>query len=433
MRWPSAWNEPRLLNLVKDTPVNCLVADWAPENQEKLGPMLEQGGKMGLAFVRLAEKEQDAGGGIPVVPLMPRADVRQESSSAVLAFSENVWPCIKLSSSGARDTADAGPTGVPWVDSNGWFIRLARTLAPEKSIWVVADPPKERGALSAEAYLLALADAAAYGGKWVVSLDETLSAGLAAGNSQAVSAWKRITAALAFYEKHRDWRTYEPFGVLGVLSDYAGENEFLATEALNLINRRHLAFRILDKTNETSLSFRGLKAVLYVDEQPPEPGLRDKLLSFARAGGLLICPPSSAALAAGDRVAEESHPRFEVHALGKGRVAVAKEDLADPYVLAADAHTLLSRRHDLVRVWNASPTITYYAGSPNGKAVVEILNYARRPAPDMSLRVMRPYRSARLWSLETEAPASLQILSEGGTVELHMPPVSVYAAIELDA
>ncbi|HSB15239.1 MAG TPA: hypothetical protein VLE22_12330 [Bryobacteraceae bacterium] len=426
MRWPGSWAEPAMLDLLKDTPFDCLVASARP--------VVDRARKAGLAVVRIGERAAGGGEAGPVIPVAPRSSVAHAPSSPIVAFTENVWPSIKLSAKEDRDVADTGPTGMPWVESNGWFVRMARALAPGRTIWIVADPPEEKSLRRAEFYALAVSDAAAYGGRWVVSLDNELAAGVASGNREALAAWKKISAAAAFHKRQAAWADFRPFGVLGVLSDFAGDNEFTATEAVNLINRRNLGFHILNRTRGAELSLEGLKAVLYLDRQAPEGALRGKLLAFVRGGGLVVGAPSCMTLTEGAKPSDQTHVRFRLWTLGSGRIAIAKEEFADPYVLASDTHVLLSRRHDLLRVWNGSPAITYYAGSPDGRrAVVHILNYSAQPVEFMSVRVMQPYRSARLWTAGGEPPAPLKVIPADGEAEFHLPPVGPYAAIELEA
>ena len=62
-----AWEQPSTLELLKGTPVNCLVVDWAngsPEDsaqQQGLEPLLEAGRRLGVSFVgKVALKEGTA-------------------------------------------------------------------------------------------------------------------------------------------------------------------------------------------------------------------------------------------------------------------------------------------------------------------------------------------------------------------------------------
>ena len=52
-----AWGQPAALELLKGTPINCLIVDWAyggPEDsaqQRALKPLLEAGRRLGISFV----------------------------------------------------------------------------------------------------------------------------------------------------------------------------------------------------------------------------------------------------------------------------------------------------------------------------------------------------------------------------------------------
>lgn len=387
MRWPASWQDPAALDRLKGTFVNCLVLPGPPEQG-----FLKRAREAGLDVVNFSH--------------LP---------ASILCLDKAVWPGIRAHGAGKRD-APSGPTGVPWADSNGWLIRLSRTLAPCKTIWVAFDPPKD-WVLSPDAYILALADAEAYGGRWVISLDNP-------------DTFQRLARALAFFERHKEWRSYQPIAVLGVVSDFAGPNEFAGREALNLLARRHQPYRIIEKSRESQATLAGLKAVLYVDQEPPEPELRRTLLGLAAAGGLLIVPPNWSA-PGGAEVSADAHPRYRVYKLAGGRIAIAKEEVADPYLLAADSHILMSHRNDLVRVWNAASTNTYYLRSPDGKrALVEMINYATSPGDPISLWVTEQYRRARFFAPDGEA--TLKAIAVSGGTELHLPPFRVYAAVELE-
>ena len=90
--------------------------------------------------------------------------------------------------------------------------------------------------------------------------------------------------------------------------------------------------------------------MLYVDETPPEGELLRRLYAFAEAGGTLITAPGWEER--GESLPRSSFSRFKLSDYGQGRLAVAREELVDPYRLAEDAQALMSHRHDLVRVFN---------------------------------------------------------------------------------
>jgi hypothetical protein len=454
MRWPTGarWLQPSALDLLKDTPIDSLVVTFSAAGQE-LKPLLDEARRRGIALVALIDglaglaaaraagfdaiaSPQAAQG---VIPWTPRAGMPRDSAAPVLAVTGSVWPSVRTSNterwaggSGAA-AAEAGPTGVPWVDSNGWFVQMARVLAPGKGIWIVAEPPAKLTNLRAETYALAVADAAAYGGRWVVTLDEAFASSLSAADAPALADWRALAAALRFFSAHHEWSTYRPLSALGILSDFHGDNEFLSTEILNLISRRQVPFRVLANSAQGAGSLEGLKAVIYADRELPAPPLRKQLLAFVQAGGLLVCPKGSASLASGPAV-QGAHGRFQVYTMGSGRIAVSTQDQMDPFVCAGDAHILLGRRQDLIRIWNPGASSSYYASpaAGRGNALLQLLSYTRRPVSDMSVQLAHPWRSARFWTLGAQQAQAVDLIKKPAGVEVHIPPFAVFCALELE-
>lgn len=451
MRWPAGarWFEPAALDLIKDTPIDCLVVPWSAARSAgaSLRPFLEEAGRRGLALVALADSSADqaaarAAGfaavaspeaGAGVIPWMPRAKMPRDSAAPVLAVTESVWPSVKGGQEDRAAVREAGPTGVPWVDSNGWFIQMARAIAPGKGVWTVVDPPAKILTLRGESYALAVADAAVYGGRWVIALDDEFAGALAGGDAAAQGDWKKVAAAVRFFAARPQWSAYRTISRFGVVSDFRGDNEYLSTEALNLIARRHVPYTVLEKSAVRQNSLAGLKTVIYAALEPPEGELRSALTGFAQSGGLLIVPKQSAALASGPGTTE-SHGRFEVHKSGSGRIAVSTEDEIDPFNLAGDAHILLGRRYDLIRVWNPGAANSHYTAPPDGKSgLLQILSYTRRAADTMSVLINQPWRSARFWTIGAEQPQTVNLARNADGVEANVPPFTVFGAFELEA
>jgi hypothetical protein len=451
MRWPAgdAWLRPTALDLLRDTPINTLILPLAAAGQNTK-PLLDEARRRGIALVALADGNSDPGAAGAagfdavaspeasgsVIPWTPRGGMPRNSAAPVVAVTESVWPAVRSGRMMEEATAapvEAGPTGLPWVDSNGWFIQMARVLAPGKGIWIVVDPPAKLTTLRAETYALAVADAAAYGGRWIVTLDDAFASGLSGTESPAVSDWKALASALKFFAVRQQWSGYSPISNVAVVSDFLGNNEFLSTELLNLLPRRQVPFRVIEKSALRTGALDGLKMVIYADGEAPAGALREQLLAFAKAGGLLVCTKNCAALASGSAVTA-AHGRFQVYTAGSGRIAVSTEDQMDPYVCAGDAQILLSRRFDQVRLWNLGAANTYYAGSASGRssAVLSILNYTRRPVTDMSVQFARQWRSARFWSLATEQAQPVELVKRPAGVEVRCPQFAVFCAVELE-
>lgn len=146
------------------------------------------------------------------------------------------------------------------------------------------------------------------------------------------------------------------------------------------------------------------------------------------------------------------HPRYSFRALGEGKIVVAKPgEPPDPYLLANDTVALISHRFDLLRFWDAGAVNAYLSVSRDRKhALVQMLFYAQEMngkvslgGPDTAtLRVAGRYRSAQLLTfsgtnqLVTLQPSSdhdVGMVIQQDAVELHLPRLSHYAAVELNA
>jgi len=445
------WQDPESLAVVQGSPVNCLVVSWAADagQQEALKPLIEKGKQAGLEFVGLIEGEankpaavaaaQSAGlaavamegdapasAGVPVIPWNKAAQVRSSAKSPVVGVSDGVFPGLPQGA-----TPQGGPTNLPWVDSNGAILLIARALAPDKTVWIGFDPPAKA---AAEAYQLAVADSASHGARWVISLDDGLRADLTAKKQPAADTLKKAIDTVSFFEQHKEFRTYQPNGLVAVISNFAEPNYDSAEEAINLMPRVRQPFRLIARQRAASASFAGLQAIYYMDKEAPDAALRKKLLAFANDGGILLVP-SNWPKPEGPPAPAEAYLLFSMRQVGKGRLGVCKEEKPDAYDTVADIQNIISHGKDLVRVYNAPSSNFLYETSAQGKrAVIQVLNYSRRPGGDGALfYVKEPYQSARLVSPELASPAELKWdPQEAGGAELTLPRLSVYGAIELE-
>ena len=98
-----------------------------------------------------------------------------------------------------------------------------------------------------------------------------------------------------------------------------------------------------------------------------------------------------------------------------------------------DAVLLISHRHDLLRFWNGGAVGGYYTMDTSGKrAVVHLLFYSTSPGSTPTVRIAGRYRTARLWTPDQPASQIVEMERQQDAVELHLPPVSPYAAVELE-
>ena len=453
------FHEPASLDILKNSPIDCLVLSWAaglPEDavqQQSAAPLIAAARQRNVSVVGSVENTADHHAAIaaarkaglaavaienfagqtdfPVIPCGERSRMPWDAPGAVLAATGNVWPGVSMPGNGSS----AGPTGAPWVDSNGWFLQMARARV-NKPLWLMFDPPAKGRIFTASDYETTVCDAEIAHGRWVVSLDESVRAGLIADNPAAREILDRVGKSIRFFDSHAEWRAFRSLGVLGVVSDFTGDNLEMSGEILNLAARRNLQYRVIWKSQALVQSFAGLKALLYADKQMPEAPLRKKMMAFVQQGGLLI---------AGSNWTTEGAPadpgfdtQFTVRTVGKGRLAVAKEELTDPFQVATDAQVLVSHSNDLVKVYNsASVGCTLVMGSPDGKReLVQVLAFASGWNPGArTVWVRRQYRAASLWSIGAAGPMRINLApaDEYFGAECRIPAeVPAYFALEFE-
>lgn len=425
LSWPSAWKDPESLDWITGTPINCLVFEAGLPDSDLL---LREARRRQLAIVDWTKPESSgiAAGGAAKIPW--------NGPHPIAAITDAAWPGIRMSSTRNRDVVDAGPTGAPWIDANGWLVQLARARAPEKTIWLISKPQDDRRDIVIEnVHQLAVADAAAGGAKWLVSLGEQLAQELAARKKSAIVRWRKLVGALRFFEEHRTWAASQSRAVVAVLSTFSGADEFLATEVLNLAARRNLLHSVLLTGQAAAADFKPLKAIICVDEEAPAEVLRRKLEAFVRAGGVLIAPAWAGTLSAAAKPVNSPTPGYDVRQLGRGRVAVHTTRWEDPYLVAADAHILISHREDPLTLFNGGSLLAWHlAASGGGGELVELVQYAAESeGQPVSLRLRRGYSSVKLTTLETPAAVEIRQVKVRDGIELALPRFGVFAALEL--
>lgn len=403
MLWPPEWTSPDALRLVAGSPIDCLVLP-SDSDSSLWKPLKSEAQRAGLS-------------------------VRSAPPHSVRSIEDGVWP--KVATRGDSDAVDAGPTGLPWIDSNGWRIQLAQALFPDKTPWARFDPPGTQQVVRTSAYQVAVADCEAYGGRWVISLDQQLRAGLVQRDGAALMTWQGILGTLSFFRQQAPAPGTHSPGVMGALSDFSGDNEILSHEFLNLIAREYVPVRVLAKTGAIP-PFDGLRMVVYLDRQPLQPDWRTALVEFVRSGGALVADPL-ADLALGTPMDPILGLEYELQSLGRGRIAISRHGFEDPWRLAADSHVLLGRERDLLRQSNAGSMNISFVAASCGSARLHLVNYSGRPGLNpVTLTLLDRYRQARFRSLEKPESMQIPVAREYGRSAVYLPPFSVCATLDLE-
>jgi molecular chaperone GrpE len=294
------WYEPATLGLLEDSPANCLLVTWsAPadaaveaEQQQLVKVYAEAAHKRGLAVLGLVYAAGDASkiaadaaraalDGLVLegefAPEFPAALHKAAGSMLVIEIAKDAAPwrwkpapivAVAGVAPSARNLSEMGirgaPSSEPWIKSNTWLVRSFGLASPSRPVWI-SDQIENASAVE---YARTVADAAAAGGRWIVSLDDALRAKLRARDASALEAWRRLSSYLKFAESHAAWRDLAPYGNVGMVLDPASTKQDLADEYLNLAQRVKADFENYKRRNQS------------VREDAYADGVRDTLEKF---------------------------------------------------------------------------------------------------------------------------------------------------------
>jgi hypothetical protein len=448
------WYEADTLRLLEDSPANCLLVTWsAPadagieaEQQRLVTAYADVAHKHGFAVLGLVyapgdvskiaanttraeldglvlEGEFDAefptavrkaAGSLVVVEVARDAAPWRWKSAPIIAVAGVSPSARNLSEMGIRGS----PSSEPWIESNIWRVRSFSFDAPTRPVWISS----QLDSTSTVDYERALADAAAAGGHWIVSLDDAFRAKLRARDFSALETWRRISSYLKFAGSHPAWRAVAPYGNVGIVLDPASTNPGVTDEYLNLVSRRQVPYRLMARTGLNAAAVAKFRALVVTELDPPSTAERKLLQDFAENGGLLVAGPSWGG-------APQTEPFAEVSA-SKGRVVVYKDP--DPGTVARDLKELLSDDDLGVVLFNVPSVITFASGgAPGQPLLVQLLNYSDHAVEAITLRVAKKVRSARL---ETpEGPAVDLPLRDGeGSTEVTIPRLLLWGTISME-
>ncbi|MFN0167645.1 MAG: hypothetical protein ACKV22_14560, partial [Bryobacteraceae bacterium] len=387
-RW--TWSDTQSLELLKETPINCLLVNFDPARGESWAAFsvkARQSGVETLAvltpgpdIVKVATQaaaakfagivlEGDFAEGAAeqvrqatkalVIEMTPRYKMNLSGGVALLATYQAVWPGIQIQEEGA---AKAAPSGGPWIDTNSGFLRAARAWGPS-TLWLGNRPPA-KAVVKGERYLQVLSDAAMVGARWVLALDDEFAASLRKGDAKAVETWKRISQYLRFFEEHKAWRSFTAEGQLAIVQD-AEAGALLSGGIVDMITVKHTPVRPVPRSRLSDEALRGVTMAVNVDAEGMSDSQRNALRSFTRGGGtLLTAPPGwkSTAPHAPDRITLE---KDEVERLDR---------------IWKEVNSMIGRRNLGARLFNVSSMLSNLQAAPDGKQLfVHLVNYSDYP------------------------------------------------------
>ena len=286
-----------------------------------------------------------------------------------------------------------GRSSQPWIENNQALMRIVHDSRPDPDPLTYAWTPITLSEVDegprVENYLVAIADAGSFGGDLVLPLHDRFQSRLLLGQPQARADWAEIRRYLEFYSWSVTPR-YEPIANIGVVT----AEPMLSFEAMNLLARHNLPFRLLAPADLTKGGLDTYKLLIVLDK--PAGAQADALTAFEKNGGKVARPAG----------------------------------IADPNAFALEMRRLVNREDRVIEVWNGITVLMAPYKEPNGSSLlITALNYAHQPLP-IQVRVRGTFATVEYES--PEAPASLiPHRHRDGYTEFVLPDIRIGARVFL--
>src|SRR6516164_11612437 len=182
----------------------------------------------------------------------------------------------------------SSPTSQPWLDSNLALVRFERSFEAAHApiytfLWDLSDPLQQKQGPSREDYSLAVAEAGAFHADLILEIPENQQKALAQADAPMLKNWAEVKTYLEFYERGQSGSAPEIQALVGVLTD----DYDLSYEALNLMARHNIAFRVLSASAAArSGAFEAFDIAVVFSKADRE--LTKSLAAFAERGGIVV-------------------------------------------------------------------------------------------------------------------------------------------------
>jgi len=344
---------------------------------------------------------------------------------------EGVW-------SGAGDlpkeeAVTAGATARPWVEANGFRVGYLRALYPEMRPVLGYQMDAEAGvkpgkppALSS--LELALIDAWAAGGNYVLSLTAEHRHALIGGRPEARAAWRALGRTARWLRANIALFRQPVFPNITMLVE-SGET---TAELASLMYRQNASPRLVRAADLAAPNPQSCRVLVTAGIRPPSVEVRARILAHAEAGACVVTDAYGENAwwrGSACKLARAFEDR-EFYTLGSGRLVAYKEAIQDPGDFAFDVIDLAGRERPL-RLWDYGTVIALATPAPAGgmaKAVLCAVNYGHPFPWDLVAQINGQFSEAKLLRPDGK-PLTLKVARRGSNSEVVLPTLNLLAVV----
>lgn len=419
---PARWRDPapELLELLRGTPVNCLLAEEPAWRRELIG-RAHEAGLLVLASVRSGDLEAarravEAGAdgiaaegprsaemaawahehGRLLIEIVPRTELRFDPGQKVIATYEGLWAGVRVE----KDETKAQPTGGPWIETNTGYLRFARAAAPPgAALWMAYRAPAAPQPVSR--YVQQVADAASCGAKWVLDFDEEFWRRLRAGEEKGRRDWARLVAVLQFLDEHRETLAWPEAGMLAVVMDERSGG-LVSGGIIDMITAKHIPLRIAPPARLAGLAGE-VRTLLTIEPGALTPEQREAARAVARRGATLVNGPAG----------------WKLEPPPPGRITYTDEQVKQLDQIWREVNSIIGRRNYGVRVFGAPGMLSTLKEPKEGAQLALVLvNYTDYPVENITLHFPFRVQRARLQAPRGTSAPEVYETEEGSGADL---------------
>jgi protein-tyrosine-phosphatase len=324
----------------------------------------------------------------------------------------------------------SSPTAQPWVDSNLALVRIEQGAdAGHIPMYSFAWNPPVGGqparTITAADYSLAVAEAGAFHADLILELDAGLQKALSQRDPQAWALWKQVRSYAEFYS-HPEQEGLQAAADVAVVVDDLDPSD----EAMNLMARHNIPFKVLLATNLQSQDMEGVDVIVVFAK--PDKELAIELEHLAKQGKTVVVVDAHGSYPWQSQGAVQLNEHTVSYAVGSGKVLELSEPVSDPETFAQDIRRLIGNQNALLSLWNGLTTIAVpYRQNHGGLKMLELINYAQDPVR-VQVKVKGSFAAIRYESPENGCCKSFAPSQHDGFTEFVIPDLLVAGRVHLE-
>jgi len=276
---------------------------------------------------------------------------------------------------------------------------------------------------------LALAEAWAAGGNYLMALEPRFRAALLKGAGDALTAWRRLGQTARWLSAHAEMFRQPALSSVTVLVDESDSSREIA----NLCFRQNVSPALASSSDPPAPDVSRCLVLSAAGIETPQGEIQRRILAHAEAGAAVVVDQPGAWWKRPGLKASRSEPDREFFSLGRGQLVAYKEPVTDPGEFALDLIDIVGQKRRAARLWNSRAGVALSTAFPRsgglrGKAALHVINYTQPMNQPLLAQIQGVFSRAVLLEPGAEQ-AQLRIARRGSLSEVAIPQLQRVASV----